>query len=335
MMLTRRGWAVGGLVAGCLAMATAYGARSLNAVMVPALVALAAAVVQVVRADRPSVRRRVPEGGFVGETRTVTVEVDGDRAAAAVVTDRTDAGLGDRAVERATTIGGDISYDVTLDARGEHRIGPASVTVTDVLGLVRRTFDHTDTDTLLAYPRVYGLARGSLPFGAAATAGGREQFDRLREYERGDARGDIHWKTSAKRPDDDLLVREYAGDDPDAVRVVAETDERTTALADEMASAAASVALALLDRGVPVAVDAPDGSVDAGDGPDHRTALLSLLARTGPGTVPPERREGAEVVVTAAEGGTAVALGDRQTSFDALVAGTPTPTAPTGQEVSP
>ncbi|WP_121822883.1 DUF58 domain-containing protein [Halostella salina] len=332
-MLTRRGWAVVGLVAGCLAMATAYGARSLNAVMVPALVALAAAVVQVVRADRPSVRRKVPEGGFVGETRTVTVEVDGEHATAVGLTDRTDAGLGDRTVEREATVGGTVSYDVTLDARGEHRIGPASVTVTDVLGLARRTFDDRDTDTLLAYPPVYGLARGSLPFGAAATAGGRERFDRLREYERGDARGDIHWKSSAKRPDGDLLVREFAGDDPDAVRVVAETDGGDRA--DEMASAAASVALALLDRGVPVAVDAPDGTVDAGDGPDHRTAVLSLLARTGPGTVSPERREDAEVVVTAGDGGTAVTLGDRHTTFDALVAGSPTAHAATGQEVTP
>ncbi|WP_135819935.1 DUF58 domain-containing protein [Halostella litorea] len=323
-MLTRRGWGLLGVVVGCLAMATAYGARSLNAVMVPGLIALVAAVVQVARADRPSVTRGVPADGFVGERRTVTVDVAADAAAAGVVTDRLDAGLGGGTVTRETTVGGTVSYDVTLEARGEHRLGPASVAVTDVLGLARRAFDYRDTDTLLAYPPVYGLTRGSLPYGAAATAGGREEFDHLREYDRGDSTGDVHWKSSAKRPDDELLVREFVGDEPDAVSVVAETADDARPQADAMATAAASVSLGLLDRGVPVAVDAPAGNVPAGDGPDHRTAVLSLLARTGPGSVPADRRRDADVVVTATDGGVDVAFADRRTTFDALVAGEPT-----------
>jgi hypothetical protein len=61
-------------------------------------------------------------------------------------------------------------------------------------------------------------------------------------------------------------------------------------------------------------------------------AVLSLLARTGPGTSGPGRGE-EDITVTATDSGVRVTFGDRRTSFDALVAGDPTVDA--GREVTP
>ncbi|NHN48142.1 DUF58 domain-containing protein [Halostella sp. JP-L12] len=317
-MLTRRGWALAGVTAFSFVMATGYGARSLNAVMVPALLALVAAVVQVRRADRPSVSRRVPADGFVGETRTVALDAETRTAIAAVVTDRTAAALGAGVVRRETTLGGTVTYEVTLGRRGEHELGPATVTVTDVLGLAERSFEYRGTDTLLAYPEVRDLtAGGVLALGVDAFADDREEFDTLREYVRGDSLRDVHWKSSAGTPGADLLVREYESDEePDAFDIVAEADRGR---ADEMATAAASVALALLDADVPVRVAAPNGTVDAGRGEGQRTAVLALLARAGAGSVPSERRGAADVHVRATgDEGATVEFQDRRVAFDDL-----------------
>ena len=323
-MLTRRGRALVGLVLATLFMATTYGARSLNAVMVPAVLAMVAAVVQVRRVGRPDVSRRVPADGFVGETRTVTLDVTADTAIAAEVTDRTPAALGAGLVSREATVGGSISYDITLRRRGEHELGPATVTVTDVLGLAERTFEYRATDAVLAYPDVYDLtADGVLSLGVDAFVEDRGEFDVLREYARGDSLRDVHWKSSAGAPDADLLVREYAdGEDPDALDVVAEADRGRS---DEMATAAGSVALTLLDADIPVRVAAPNGTVSAGRGDGQRTAVLSLLARAGVGAVPSERRASADVVVRATgDGGATVEYGDRRVAFDDLARrGTP------------
>ena len=317
-MLTRRGRALAVLILLSFFMATTYGARSLNAVMVPAVLALVAAVVQVRRADRPSVTRQVPPAGFVGETRTVALDVTAGTAIAAAVTDRTDAALDAGLVTRETTLDATVSYEITFRRRGEHEFGPASVTVTDVLGLAERTFEYRAADAVLAYPETYDLtADGVLSLGVDAFADDREEFDSLREYARGDSLRDVHWKSSARNPDADLLVREYTGDEePDAFDLVAEADRGR---ADEMATAAASVALALLDADVPVRVAAPNGTVAAGRGEAQRTAVLSLLARAGAGSVPSERRGAADVVVRATgEGGATVEYGERRVAFEDL-----------------
>lgn len=320
MRLTRRGWGVLALTVASFAMAIGYGARSLNVVMVPAAVALVGAALQVRRAARPQVTRHVPRNGFVGDSRTVELDVDAGRPVPGAVADETGGGLRASGARSETTLGeGALSYDVTLTERGVHRLGPAAVTITDVLGLVERTVEVDDTDRLLAYPPIREIPGDRLAVGGDPVAA-REEFDTVREYDRGDSLRDVHWKSSAKRPDVDLLVREYRGsDDPEAVHLVAEAADGR---ADAMATAAASVAVALLDAGVPVGVDAPDGSVPPARGDDHRTAVLSLLARTGSGTVPPERRDPCDVVVAAESGDVAVRTDGRTVAFDDLAAAT-------------
>ncbi|MFB6095953.1 MAG: DUF58 domain-containing protein [Haloferacaceae archaeon] len=250
--------------------------------------------------------------------------------------DRLPAGLwGDGAV--GNVLGdGPVAYEVTYADRGEQAVGPARVTVRDVLGLVARTFEVGGTDALTVYPRTTPLSPGGRNRLLAVVGSGdgpqRDEFDHLREYAAGDSLRDVNWKASARR--DDLVVDEYtAADVAERVVVVAEADPDdaggddaggddapsdgtagTVSPADRMAEATASIALALLGAGVPVTVRTPTGTVaaDVGD----RAALLGHLARTTAGRVAEGPDTAVHVRATAA--GVRVRLGDVETTFDDL-----------------
>ena len=83
-MLTRRGRAVVAVAAGAVLLALWFGERSLNAVVAPAAVALAAGYLQVARTPDLTVERTPPEDAHVGETRSAELRfsrVDGDSLA--------------------------------------------------------------------------------------------------------------------------------------------------------------------------------------------------------------------------------------------------------------
>lgn len=340
MELTRRGYATVAIVAGCVLMAWLYGARSLNALVAPLLLALLAAVVTVHRAEAPTVERAPVEDGFVGERRTVTVTLTADDPIAATVEDGVGDGLAtireaDADSWREGTVadpdtnavadltiaeGSELAYDVRLTDRGERTVGPVTVTVRDVLGLVSRTFSVVATSKVLVYPEVYdlrGASRRDLrTLALAIREGTREEFDHLREYDRGDSLRDVHWKSTAKRADGELVVKEFvADDDVGEVSVLAEAGRDR---ADAMASAAASVVTYLLEAGVQVSVAAPAGSVPSRAGHDHHLEVLGLLARTGAGIASDRARREADVVVRADDDGTVVAVGDETIPFDRL-----------------
>lgn len=317
MRLTRRGAATVAVVLGAVVLAALYGARSLNAVAAPAIVALLAGAVQVLYADAPDVARRKPAPGFPGESRTVRLDVD--TATSCTVRDRV--GRGARPVDEPAgefAGPGHLDYEVELRERGDHRLGPATATIRDALGLVARDFEGHERTPLLVYPEVYPVA-GRRAFAALVERAGtpeREAFDRLREYTPGDALRDIDWKSSAKRPDDEFVVTEYAAEDRGAITVVAEADE---GYADTMASAAASVALYLLDARLAVEVLTPSGRCDPGAGEEQRGRLLELLARARGGRVGRDDRASADVYVHADREGTDVRVGSREVAFGDLV----------------
>ncbi|WP_380675384.1 hypothetical protein [Salinigranum sp. GCM10025319] len=66
MRLTRRGWVVVVVGVSGTAMAALFGARALNAVVFPCVVALVAALVQVRRIDPPTGRPNPPEERLPG-----------------------------------------------------------------------------------------------------------------------------------------------------------------------------------------------------------------------------------------------------------------------------
>ena len=317
MRLTRRG--VGVLVVAALAfvLGVSYGARSLDAVLVPSLVALAIGVVQVLRRDRPVVRRSKPVPGFPGETRTVSVEVESNLPCD--VSERTDEGL--RAIDPDARLAGDgeYEYEIELLERGERALGPATVRQRDTLGLVHHATHVRATTPVLVYPRVEPVADRAAFAGLVERAGtqDRDAFDRLREYSSGDSLRDINWKASAKQPEGEFVVTEFAAQDEGGIGIVAESEPGH---ADEMATAAASIAGYLLDADLLVDVAAPGGEVETGRGEEHRGRVLELLARTGAGRVGGNRGERADVHVYAGADGTTVRVRESTHRFESLIA---------------
>jgi uncharacterized protein (DUF58 family) len=331
MILTRRGHAVLGVVLLGLVNATFYGPRALNAVVAPAAVALAAAVVLVRRVDRPRMERVVVEEGFVGETHTVELRFDSDSAFTGHVVDHVPDGLAATGNELTTSIEETtVAYDVTFVRRGAHELGPTRVVARDVLGLAERTFDYGYTKELLVYPRVHdlrGRARHELNLlPDVELINTRGEFDNLREYQRGDALRDIDWKKSAKATDGEFVVKEYVDEeDLGEVVIVGETaqDGRRDRAgdresADAMAEATASVAAFLLDAGLSVGVTVPGGSLDPDEERDQRRAILELLARTGPGHVRDADRADADLLVRADGTDVTVSLEGQDVPFSRL-----------------
>ena len=327
MRPTRRGYAVVAVVVGAVAVGSVFGARTLDAVVLPGVIALLAAVVQLWRVSAPGVTRTLPPAEIAGTERTITLSLDGARGVPATVRERLPTDIdtmadpsggqgGDAATHEAVvdaTVGGDtVSYTVVPRRRGAHTIGPATVVVTDVLGLLKRSFTVDIRDTLVAYPRI-----GTLPTAIRAALRAsylssdttqRDEFDDLREYVRGDALRDVHWKSSARH--DELMVMEFADrSDPDRVTVaagVAEStgatadggDEGATRLGDRMADAAATVCVSVIRGGGSVSLTTPSGSIDAS--PGRARPALDHLASAAVGRVP---NPGADIVVLAdAEG---------------------------------
>ncbi|MEF8773212.1 MAG: DUF58 domain-containing protein [Halobacteriales archaeon] len=330
MTLTLRGRVVLGVVVGGFLMAALYGPRSLNAVVAPGAVALAAAAIAVRRVSEPTVARAAPEDGFVGEHRTVTIAVETDREFTARVVDHLPDGLSGDGNDRTTTVDGDpIDYELRYDRRGDYELGPVEVTARDVLGLAERGFTFDGPGEVLVYPQVRDLgvrARQELyALPEYRMVAMRGEFDSLREYERGDALRDIDWKSSAKRPDGDLIVKEYADeDDLGAIRIAAEA-ESSPKSADAMAQAAASIADLLLEANLTVGISAPAGVVEPGTGRYQRTRILELLARSDPGPVPREERQQADIYVEGRNAGAvSVRIEDQFVPFEALT-GSPRP----------
>jgi uncharacterized protein (DUF58 family) len=216
----------------------------------------------------------------------------------------------------------DLTYDVTYLERGEHALGPLSVSIVDVLGLATAELSYGGRDTVLVYPRVYALTGATRHDLNLLPEGGfehnREEFDRLREYDRGDSLRDVHWKSSAKRAAEDLVVKEFVSEeDIGDVQIACES---AAGWDDHVADATASIALYRLDSGIRVGLSASNGQLETNAGAKHRGALLRLLGRMGPGQVPDEHRERGDVVVTGSDGtGVRVEMQERSVPFSAFV----------------
>ena len=332
--VTRRGATVVGICVLAVVMALAAGTRSLNAVVLPGVVALAAGYYQIARIGDPNVRRTRPPDAFVGETREVTIAFHGNDlgepvspAFPATVSDRLDEGLVGPAMPIETTIGGrrrgseasdSVSYRIRYRDRGERRLGPVTVTGTDVFGLFERRTVVDAVDTALAYPVCHPIPlqfrRRLYATDAVGPSRRREEFDRLREYARGDPLRDVHWPATAKH--DEIVVKEFAAETTHSRVSIAGETVRDHVGDDRLASATASLALSLLTDGVPVDVTLPAGEVAAEPGRRGRRAVLELAARTGAGGVV---ADDPDVRVVADAAGARYEMGDRRVAFEELV----------------
>lgn len=327
MHLTRRGYAVLGIVVLAEILALTYGARALNAIAAPALLALVAAAVQLRRADVPTAERDHVPAAFPGDTREVTVDVDG--SGVAEIEERVPDGLATEGAATEATLPTTFTYSLTCVDRGRHTVGPLDVRVSDLLGLVEATYRVGSTARVLVYPPVYQVAGREVILRHVLDRSEveRQEFDTLREYVPGDPLRDVHWKSTAKDPEE-MFVTEFADRRIEDTVVLAASSEDDAA--DEMAAAAASVAVMTVDAGVGVELRAPTVSIPTGSGVDHRDRLLRALALTDGGHPDPSEMEDADVHVHADADGVTLTLGSRTHAFDDLTVSRANPLADRG-----
>jgi uncharacterized protein (DUF58 family) len=107
-------------------------------------------------------------------------------------------------------------YTITCGARGVHAFGPANLRTGDVFGLTTQELPIDKEDYLLVYPKVVPLEQLRLPAGSPF---GDVPLKRqwlfedpmrtvgVRQYRPGDSPRRLHWKATARAPDQALQVK--------------------------------------------------------------------------------------------------------------------------------
>lgn len=172
-------------------------------------------------------------------------------------------------------------FVVPTRRRGVITVGPATTVHGDPLGLVRRTVAWTGRTELFVHPLTTPLD----PLGAGLLRDLEGQttqdlsmsdlaFHALREYQAGDDRRYIHWRSSAKHGR--LLVRQFLDTRRSHLAVVVDTTPEIYTGAEDSVELAISVAASLAVRSI---MDEQDTTVIVGDQSASRTtASLTLDA---------------------------------------------------------
>ena len=308
MRLTSRGRATVLIVGVTVLLAWQFGARSLNAVAAPLVVALAVGVIHLYWAEPPHLELSDLAPGFPGQERPLSLSIEGS-GLVTVVLPETD-GLVTGTLDATVTAPYTVERTVELDRRGVYDIVPETVRQQGPLGLVVREVPAETAATLVVYPPRYALSRENVlvrRFDRHLTTE-RQEFDHLREYTAGDPLRNVHWKSSAKR--DEFMVMEFTAPRGDETVTIVAT--AAPECADEMASTAATVVDVALDSGLSVGLIVPDGTVGAGHGEDHRRELLTALARTGSGRFTDSVVADADIHIDTGYDGTELTVGDEQ-----------------------
>ncbi|WP_229708768.1 DUF58 domain-containing protein [Knoellia flava] len=170
-------------------------------------------------------------------------------------------------------------FVVPTERRGVIQVGPATTVHGDPLGLVRRTMEWTERTELFVHPLTTSLE----PLGAGLLRDLEGQvtpdlsmsdlaFHALREYQPGDDRRYIHWRSSAKH--DRLLVRQFLDTRRSHLAVVVDTTPEVYTGEDAAVELAISCAASLAVRSI---LDEQDTTVVVGDQQISRaTAPLTL-----------------------------------------------------------
>lgn len=154
-----------------------------------------------------------------------------------------------------------MQYRITGHRRGVYTIGPLEVQVRDPFGIAARVLRTGGSDKLVVYPPVHRLAAGLPLRGLTGTGGASrpqpgaagDEVATVREYVQGDDLRKVHWGSTAHRGQ--LMVRQDESPQrPDAtivldVRAAAHRGDGPSASFETAASAAASVAYHVAERG--------------------------------------------------------------------------------------
>lgn len=192
--------------------------------------------------------------------------------------------------------------EVTLEclARGAVELKTIRISTVFPFGLIRKSIDLDEPETLLIRPRLLplpaGLVRQVLQTGSGMVASSRrmgqgEDFFALREYTEGDSPRTIAWRASAQRialgsPNGvELLVRQNAMPGPIRMWIVLRFAGAETRVQQEHAiSVAASLAREASNRGISVGLSVPECDVllKHGGGQAQLNRLYDELARLSP-----------------------------------------------------
>jgi uncharacterized protein (DUF58 family) len=192
------------------------------------------------------------------------------------------------------------SYRHTFHRRGAYCFEGFRVSTKFPFALFRKSRDVREVEEVLVYPATYPVP---LPpprahyFGETQQAhlGRRGEFFGLREYQDGDDRRDIHWRSSARAQATGgrLLVREYEEEAqrrttiaidnalppvPDAGALALRESERAEEALEQAISLAASLSEAYLGSGWAVRLMARGAEVPFATGAAQFTRILRVLA---------------------------------------------------------
>ena len=177
-----------------------------------------------------------------------------------------------------------IPYRLTPVRRTKLALGPAVLSRSDPLGLLRRSVPQSSTDVCWVYPRTELLR--PLPVGFAkdlegptsdASPAGDVAFHAVRPYTTGDDRRHIHWLSTAKTGE--LMVRHYVDNRRPHLAVFLDTaaDEYDDETFETAVSCAASMAASMIDQRLPVSLRLGGTTVMGARQPgDRHTALEAL-----------------------------------------------------------
>jgi uncharacterized protein (DUF58 family) len=292
--LTRRGWTLAGASAGLVVGSRVLGAGPLAGLGIAGgLLLLFAALWVSLRRPRVSVQRHVrPTRLHAGGEGRVLLEIEATTTTPLLtLSDAVDGGRrAARFVVPPQAPGSTLqaAYRVPTARRGLHVVGPLLATVSDPLGLARRSQVVAESGDIIVCPRIHEVApprRGGGGEPAAHAEGARSpaveplgEFLSLRDYEAGDDPRRVNWKASARVGD--LLVRQDEAASPGRVVLVLDTrtsvhDEDSFEVAVE---AIASIAVRLRRERAPVEVVTTGGEILGRPGPGSLELLLDRLA---------------------------------------------------------
>jgi uncharacterized protein (DUF58 family) len=188
------------------------------------------------------------------------------------------------------------AYKHTLGRRGRHRFTGFRISTRFPFGFIRKSRDIVAPADVLVYPALVPVPETVIRAGLAEL--GRNQspsrsrsgdFHGLREFRTGDDPRDIHWRTSARRGR--FLVRECEEETGRTVLLVLDDarpveEGKDAAELDKAFEAAvsltASVALALIKKGLLVGLKTAGAYVAPASGPGQIADLLEPLALIQP-----------------------------------------------------
>lgn len=328
MRPTRRGYMFTLVCLVALSAGIMYGPRALDAVVIPGFIALFASIIDIWRVSEPSVERTLPSPAEPGTKAQISLKIKANRPVPVRAVDTIQSGLtGTPAIETVAD-GTSAEYELTRRDRGCHTIGPVTVRLRDRLGLFERVFMIDNTDSVTVFPQICSLtpvAANALRNTTSPTAGPkRGSFEGLREYTRGDALRDVHWKSSARH--DDLFTRDFgsAADQDtqlDSLTVAVNIEQHSDSsieFVDAAATAAASICIEALDQGAGVQLQTPTGNATAVAGSED--AILERLAEFSLPVNPLEDNvANADIYVTVRAESVIVYFGERTVDFGDLL----------------